>query len=540
MDKKSLGRVTQVDGNLFRIELNDSAGINNNGDTSTAMVGQIDSFISICQKKVHILANVTRTWEDTTAAGKVLYMECFPLGEIDENNTFSRGISEYPVTGATAYSVTRNEMQTLFSNNEDFQFSFGHLKNHPDIPVYLNPDNLFGRHLAILGQSGSGKSWTVASLIQKTIRSMPNAHIILLDLHGEYCWRDENRKLKGAFDSNVMRYIDARDLEIPYWLLTYSELIDLLIDRSDSGASTQIAYLREVLKVLRKQANTHISIERLSVDSPVYFSLTELVKHFKHANELQTDFGKTKGPLFGQFDDFLVKLQSKLNDARYDFLFRPKRRRDSDSLESLLRDFVGLTEPRRQVSVIDLSPIPSDIRPIVAAQLGRLAFEFNYWNPHRERFPLQLICEEAHAYIPRDDDPRYRGTKLAMERIAKEGRKYGVGLTVVSQRPHELSETILSQCSNYLCMRLTNPDDQSYVRSLVPEGEDKLTHTLSSLGRGEALILGEATPLPARFQVDRPSPAPNSQDADYFNQWKENVEDIDVAKIVHMWRNQQR
>lgn len=540
MDKKSLGRVTQVDGNLFRIELNDSAGINNNGDTSTAMVGQIDSFISICQKKVHILANVTRTWEDTTAAGKVLYMECFPLGEIDENNTFSRGISEYPVTGATAYSVTRNEMQTLFSNNEDFQFSFGHLKNHPDIPVYLNPDNLFGRHLAILGQSGSGKSWTVASLIQKTIRSMPNAHIILLDLHGEYCWRDENRKLKGAFDSNVMRYIDARDLEIPYWLLTYSELIDLLIDRSDSGASTQIAYLREVLKVLRKQANTHISIERLSVDSPVYFSLTELVKHFKHANELQTDFGKTKGPLFGQFDDFLVKLQSKLNDARYDFLFRPKRRRDSDSLESLLRDFVGLAEPRRQVSVIDLSPIPSDIRPIVAAQLGRLAFEFNYWNPHRERFPLQLICEEAHAYIPRDDDPRYRGTKLAMERIAKEGRKYGVGLTVVSQRPHELSETILSQCSNYLCMRLTNPDDQSYVRSLVPEGEDKLTHTLSSLGRGEALILGEATPLPARFQVDRPSPAPNSQDADYFNQWKENVEDIDVAKIVHMWRNQQR
>jgi DNA helicase HerA-like ATPase len=361
-----------------------------------------------------------------------------------------------------------------------------------------------------------------------------------MDLHGEYCWKTEDNKLKAAFDNNVMRYVDARDLEIPYWLLTYSELIDLLIDREDPGASTQIAYLREVLLVLRKKANTHLDIERLSVDSPVFFSLPELYMHFKKANEQQTDFGKTKGALFGQFDEFLVKLQSKLNDARYDFLFKPKRRTSSESLETLLKDFTGLTEPKRQVTVVDLSPVPSDVRPVVAAQLGRLAFEFNYWNPKRKDFPLQLICEEAHNYIPREHATKYHGARISMERIAKEGRKYGVGLTVVSQRPHELSETVLSQCSNYICMRLTNPDDQTYVRSLVPEGETDLVNTLSSLARGEALILGEAIPLPTRFQVTAPSPTPNSQDADYYSEWSTEPFDLDVAKIVDNWRRQTR
>ncbi len=540
MEKTLIGHVMEVDGNRFRIRLLDSAAKLKGSDASNSEIGQIDSFIAIRQHNVTILASVLRTWSQAACDGSGCFLDCAPLGQVDDNNVFFRGIQSYPVPSAEVFDVTLNEIQSLFSNNRKYNYSFGHLQNYPDIRAFLNPNFLLGRHLAILGQSGSGKSWTVTSLIQQTIKTMPNAHIILLDLHGEYGWYDQNRKLRGAFDASVMRYIDARDLEIPYWLLTYSELIDLLIDRRDAGASTQIAYLRDVLKVLRRNANKHLEIDGLSVDSPVFFPLPELVMHFKKANELQTDFGKTKGPLFGQFDDFLVKLQSKLNDSRYDFLFKPKRRKNSESLESLLKDFVGLTEPRRQVTVIDLSPIPSDIRPIVAAQLGRLAFEFNYWNPHRDRFPLQLICEEAHAYIPRDDDPRYRGTRLAMERIAKEGRKYGVGLTVVSQRPHELSETVLSQCSNFLCMRLTNPDDQNYVRSLVPEGEDKLTQTLSSLGRGEGLILGEATPLPARVQIDIPSPPPNSQDADFFNHWRESQDEVDVANIVHMWRSQQR
>ncbi len=543
MESTLIGHVTNIVSNRFTVNLltddNGYTPIVNVGQ-APVLVGQIGTHVSIQQRGVHVLASVNRTWEEVKDGEIHRYMECLPLGEVADDETFSRGINQYPITGAEVFLVTETEMQSLFSNNAVYNYSMGHLKNHPDVEVYLNPNPLFGRHLAILGQSGSGKSWTVATLLQKAVDIMPNAHVVLLDLHGEYCWRDEDHKLRGAFKSSIMRYVDARDLEIPYWLLSYSELIDLLIDRSDPGASTQIAYLREVLLILRKQANEDLDVQRLSVDSPVYFSLDDLLAHFKQANEMQTDFGKNKGPLYGQFDEFLVKLQSKLNDARYDFLFRPKRRTSSDTLESLLRDFTGLTEPKRQITVVDLSPVPSDVRPVVAAQLGRLAFEFNYWNPQRRHFPIQLVCEEAHAYIPREENTQYKGTRVAMERIAKEGRKYGVGLTVVSQRPHELSETVLSQCSNYLCLRLTNPDDQEYVRSLVPEGEENLVNILSALGRGEALILGEAIPLPTRFQINTPSPVPNSHDADYFTEWSSEAIDIDVAQIVDRWRRQKR
>jgi len=543
MENLLIGHLVKVEGNQFTVKLiSDEEGYNplvSTGSSAT-LVGQIGSHVSIQQSGVHVLATVISTWESSDDDEISRFLNCMPLGEIDNNEQFSRGINQYPITQADVFLVTEAELQSLFSSNADYGFSMGHLGNHSDVQVYMDPNPLFGRHLAILGQSGAGKSWTVASLLQNTVQTMPNAHIVLLDLHGEYCWRDENNKLKGAFSPSVMRYVDARDLEIPYWLLTYAEIIDLLIDRTDPGASIQIAFLREVLMTLRKEANEGLGYDRLSVDSPVYFSIDDLFLHFKNANEQQMDFGKTKGALFGQFDEFLVKLQSKLNDARYDFLFRPKRRKNSDSLEGLLRDFTGLTEPKRQITVIDLSPVPSDVRPVVAAQLGKLAFEFNYWNPRRKEFPIQLVCEEAHAYIRRDNDEKFKGTRIAMERIAKEGRKYGVGLTVVSQRPYELSETVLSQCSNYICMRLTNPDDQQYVRSLVPEGQSDLVSILSALGRGEALALGEAIPLPTRFQVEAPSPTPNSHDADFFNEWSGEPFEVNVADIVDRWRRQIR
>lgn len=541
MQNPAIGTLTRVEGNCFTMRLaKPDVPAQNVSGGQRQLTGQVGSFVSIIQPGVHVLATITSTWCNEEQEPSRCYCFCQPLGELVENKRFSRGISQYPVTGAEVYPVSDSELKAIFNKNAKFGFSLGPLLKYPQHEVYLDPNALFGRHLALLGQSGSGKSWTVTSLIQQALRAMPNAHIVLLDLHGEYCWRDGHQSLKAAFEPSMMRYVDARDLEIPYWLLTYAELIDLLIDRTDPKAATQIAFLREVLLTLRKQANEHLGIDRLSVDSPVYFSLKDLLLHFKKANEQQSDFGKTKGALYGQFDEFLVRLQSKLNDARYDFLFRPKRRLNSESLENLLRDFSGLSNPKRQITVIDLSPIPGDVRPVVAAQLGKLAFEFNYWNPRRMAFPLQLICEEAHAYIPRDNDNRYRGTRIAMERIAKEGRKYGVGLTVVSQRPHELSETVLSQCSNFICMRLTNPDDQIFVRSLVPESQADLVSTLSSLGRGEALVMGEAVPLSVRFQVRPPSPPPNSQDADFFNAWTSEPFELDVAQIIDRWRKQIR
>jgi DNA helicase HerA-like ATPase len=406
--------------------------------------------------------------------------------------------------------------------------------------VCLDPAALFGRHSAILGQSGAGKSWTVTNLLQRAVKVMPNAHIILLDLHGEYSWKDRDDKRHYAFDKEIVRHIDARELEMPYWLMTFGELVDLFIDRTDDNASTQIAFLRDSVFALRNKANKNLEIGNLSVDSPVYFSLETLYEHFDEANKMTTSFGKEKGPLAGQFDQFLMRLESRMNDVRYNFMLKPKQRTTSDSLSGLLRDFVGLGDPKAPLTIIDLSTIPFDVRPTVSAQVGRLAFEFNYWNPRYREFPLLLVCEEAHAYIPRDNDPRYEGTRQSMQRIAKEGRKYGVGLAVVSQRPNELSETVLAQCSTFICMRLTNPDDQEYVRKLVPEAERDLIEVLSSLGRGEALAMGEATPLPTRVQFFKPSPVPNSSDVDFYQHWISGPQDLDIDDIVDRWRRQDR
>lgn len=216
------------------------------------------------------------------------------------------------------------------------------------------------------------------------------------------------------------------------------------------------------------------------------------------------------------------------------------KNKTSASLEALLRDFVGLGEPKRQVTVIDLSPVPVDLRPVISAQIGRLAYEFNYWNPRRHEFPLLLVCEEAHQYIPRESDTRFVGTRRSMERIAKEGRKYGVTLCIVSQRPTELSETVLAQCGNYLCLRISNADDQEYVRRLLPEGAKNLADRLASLRRGEVLAVGDAALLPTRIQVDLPDPPPASSDAPFSRSWMNGPDDLDVADIIDRWWRQVR
>ncbi len=363
---------------------------------------------------------------------------------------------------------------------------------------------------------------------------MTRAHIILLDLHGEY---------GQAFTREEGRCIPANELEIPYWLMTFAELCDLLIDRSEATAHNQIAFFRDTVNALKQSEGQQLGISRTTVDTPIHFSLDELRTAVDTKNREMVPGSSNRdkqGPLFGNFDRFLMRLDSRLNDIRYDFLLKPQTRNNSQSLEGLLRDFVGLSDGGRRITVIDLSPVPFDVRPTVTAQIGRLVFEFNYWNPDYREFPILLVGEEAHGYIRRDDDTLFEGARKSMERIAKEGRKYGIGLMVVSQRPHELSETVLSQCGTFICLRMTNPDDQNYIRKLVPVAERDLVGILAGLRRGEALVLGEAAALPARVLIDPPTRKPQSDDVDFLDKWTNGPQDIDVAEVVRHWRNQER
>lgn len=527
------------------------------------LIGQIGSYVKIAQGDIKILCILTRMSEqekltpltqgETSAESVRLsyaqrIVNLVPIGSINEEGVFERGVSTYPTTGAQVHAVGSGDIDIMFSKFRSKGYDVGTLSSHPTLSVCLDPTSLFGRHFTILGQTGAGKSWTVANLIQRAVAVMPKAHIIILDLHGEYSWIGDDHVRHSAFSDEMYRYVDARELEIPYWLMTYAELCDLLIDKTEFSAHNQIAAFRDAVNDLKAAEGKKLGLVRTTLDTPIFFDLIELRKIVESKNGMVPNAKKDGlkiGTLTGAFDNFLMRLDSRLDDVRYDFLLKPKKRTSSNTLAPMLRDFVGLGDPtkpetKRPVTVIDLSSVPFDVRPTVAAQIGRLAFEFNYWNPQYRDFPLLLICEEAHAYIPRESQSQFSGSRKSMERIAKEGRKYGVGLGVVSQRPHEVSETVLSQCGTFLCLRITNPGDQSYVRSLVPEAERDLVDILAGLGRGDALVLGEAVPLPTRLHFHKPSPPPNSEDIDFYNKWKDGPDDIDVDEIVNRWRRQER
>jgi hypothetical protein len=547
-----IGHILDVQGSMFLADIiEEEEGVTPTvtiGDEDI-VVGRLGSYVRVEQGSLRVIAMVTRMTETEKIPTGLLgvaepdqdhepiaarTMKLVPIGSLNQDGEFERGISQYPTTGAEVHVVPGGDLGVMFRKFQEKAYDVGIVSSNPSMRVYLDPSPLFGRHCAILGQTGAGKSWTVASLLQKAVRLMPRAHVILLDLHGEY---------KNAFAQEQSRVVNAVELEMPYWLLTFAELCDLLIDRSEYSAHNQLAVFRHAVNDLKAEEGPRIGLERTTLDTPIFFDLAGVRTRIEAANGMvmSPSSGRPiQGPLTGAFDNFLMRLDSRLSDVRYDFLLRPRLRTESASLEPLLRDFVGLGTQRTPITVIDLSPVPFDVRPTVTAQIGRLAFEFNYWNPRYSEFPILLVCEEAHAYIKRESDIQFEGARRSMERIAKEGRKYGVGLTMVSQRPHELSETALSQCGTFICLRMTNPDDQEYTRKLVPEAERDLVNILAGLRRGEALVLGEAAPIPTRVLLDPPNPAPRSDDVDFYTQWREGPEDLDVAEIVDRWRRQTR
>jgi DNA helicase HerA-like ATPase len=497
--------------------------------------------VIVRQSGNNILAVVERIWQEYVAGAQPLsLMRLVPLGEVAESGEFQRGVRHFPGPSAEVSLAPSSVLSRAFGKFADTGFRAGQLSGDAPVDIFIDADTFFGRHAAILGQTGAGKSWTVTSLVQSALLKFPQAHIIILDLQGEYAYKPEIINSHHPFNKEKMRSIPADELEVPYWLLTYAELIELLIDPDDENAAVQAAHLRSTMLKLKEEANKDLDIGRITVDSPVYFSMDELYQEFHKANVETSDFGKTKAPLHGKFDQLLVRLQSFFNDTRYHFMLKPKKRVTSKSLSGLMADLVGLGRPGANVTVLDLSSVPVDVRPFVTAQVGRLVFEFNYWNPHCKEFPIFLVCEEAHEYIPRSDIAMYRRSRRSMERIAKQGRKYGVGICVVSQRPHELSETVLAQCGTFVCLRMANPDDQEYVRSLVPDSARGTFAALPALGGGEAIIMGDGAPMPVRVQITMPNPPPNSSNIDFSGRWRRGSANLSVEKLVELWRKQIR
>ena len=482
-------------------------------------------------------------------------IEANPLGIIKDGE-FVRGGDSIAIPPKKVEPAKVNEIKKIYeqSISSEESFVFSSLSSNKSIKIPVNGNKFFNKHIAIVGSTGSGKSHTLATIIQNAVTEkkgdfeLNNSHVIIFDIHSEY---------KAAFPKSNL--IDTKNLVLPYWMLNSDELQELFLD-TDSNDHNQRYIFKEAVVDQRKinYKGTEEEKSKVHFDSPLYFDINEVLDFAKSKNNEIIDTGEvyasgakkgqpktTQGSLHGKLTNFVNRLENKINDKRLDFLLGDRAKKIT--FEETLANLIGYkSEASYNVTVIDLSGVPFEVLSITVSLISRILFEYGYFykrlrsekNPDEKinnDIPLLLVYEEAHKYVPTSDLVKYRASKTSIERIAKEGRKYGVTLLLASQRPSEISETIFSQCNNFIAMRLTNPTDQNYVKRLLPDTLGKLIDTMPSLKAGEGLLIGESIILPSIVQIDKCKSPPSSNDIPYWELWKEEWRNLSMDEIKKEW-----
>lgn len=491
-------------------------------------------------------------------------------------DSFKRSIHVVPDIDAECFCI-EGEMLTSFmeavarnnrETNDENKLVIGRYTIDDEAKAYLNGDKFFQRHALVVGSTGSGKSWTVAKILEQ-VSSLTNGSAILFDLHGEY---SEIEK-KGVVQYRVASPQAAKEAEglsekviyTPYWLLKYEDMIEMLVDASDNNAHNQASAVSLLVRLAKEKflLDEDKQID-FTVDSPIPYEIrgdsdkieTDSVtgeitgsvdgllaglKIMNSAKDCSSSKAGKAGPYNGKFDRLIPRLENKLSDKRLSFMFScPASTFSYDYLAELCHALIS-TKEDNLVKIIDLSEVPSDILPLITSLLARIVFELQQWTPKEGRHPVSIFCDEAHLYIPNSNETGIEKSSLRLfERIAKEGRKYGVSLTIVSQRPSEVNRTVLSQCNNFIAMRLTNPDDQNIIKRLFPDNLEGFANTLPTLDVGEALVVGDAVLLPTRIRVDKPEPKhqPTSQTIKFWSEWAKKTAPCVIDDSVEAWRRQ--
>ncbi|ANF57730.1 ATP-binding protein [Halotalea alkalilenta] len=475
----------------------------------------------------------------------------------NKENVFRRTLESVPEIDANCFSLEGDNltgfMRTLSSIAADKNsLTLGRYTLDEHAVAYLNGNKFFQRHAFIGGSTGSGKSWTTARIIEQMER-LDSANAIIFDLHGEYSplVGDGIQQLKvaGPADVESARTLDEGIVFLPYWLLSYEALVSMFVDRSDQNAPNQAMIMaREINQAKRKYLEDRNYVDILShftVDSPVPFDLKELLARL---NSINTEMvagarGDKQGEFYGKLARMISRLENKISDRRLGFLFSGGEDvLDFSWLNKLSANLVGCTSENNiaGIKIVDFSEVPSDILPLIVSLVARVAFSIQQWTPSELRHPIALLCDEAHLYIPQRSmaDSANNISIDIFERIAKEGRKYGLSLVVISQRPSEVNKTILSQCSNFISMRLTNAEDQGVIKKLLPDSLGGFGDILPTLDTGEALMVGDASLLPSRIRVDEPANRPNSGTVDFWDEWQAPVEEHRLTAAIDNWRKQ--
>jgi uncharacterized protein len=492
----------------------------------------------------------------------------------EKKNTFTRAVFSLPEINRPVFPIEEKSLENFMGIISDSSKGYGaaplkvgtYTLDGKAI-AYIDGDKLFQRHAALLGSTGSGKSFTVASILEQASQ-LDHANIVLLDLHGEYSSLEfaSHYRIAGVGDLGI-EGSDA--LFLPFWLLTYDEMKSVFVDRSGDNAPNQALALMDSVTELKKRAIENLGksalLDGFTVDTPVPYRLEDLVDALDHKNDEAFDTGEVyqsgarkgqakteKGPLNGKLSRFLIRLKTKMADRRYGFMYQPPSSyQEYEALHVLATKMLGTGRSSSGkltgIKVIDFSEVPSDLLPIVIGLVGRLIYQIQFWSDPGangdSRHPVSIVCDEAHLYLPTQvgaSGPMERRALENFERIAKEGRKYGVGLFVVSQRPSDVSTTILSQCSNIISLRLANKTDQAVVRQLLPESLEGLMEVLPTLDIGEAVVVGDATLLPTRIKMGMPTFRPRSATIAFWQRWNMPKAPVDLIKAVENMRFQSR
>jgi ABC-type dipeptide/oligopeptide/nickel transport system ATPase component len=537
-----IGRIRTVGSSVATITVNKSLIRNN--QLQLAQIGTILKIITAQSIVVAMVSSLKIGAADEEGMSDGCLAQLNILGEITTNETtrttkFFRGVRSFPVLGEAVYNMSPQELTLIFNRENETCIEVGRLQQDNSIVAKVRVDDLLSKHFAIIGSTGSGKSCTVALVLQAILNENPMGHVVLFDPHNEY---------SKSFGDRA-EVIDQESLDLPLWMFDFVETCELLCSEIEDQAREETEILHDLLLKAKRlydrslqtgNLSTQVKIDdieaelqratHISLDSPVPYRIRDVSKLIEH------EMGKLDNSNnLAPYKRLNRRIATLIADPRYKFIF--KNQASPRPIEDIVGRIFRLPVNGKPISCLDFSGIPSEALNIVVSVVSRLAFELATWS--ERKLPILLVCEEAHRYIPRDKSLGFHSTRRIIGRIAKEGRKYGVSLGIISQRPSELEPSTLSQCSTIFSMRLSNEMDQNFVRAAVPDGAAELLSFLPSLGTAETMVFGESVNLPMRVILNTLAEEyrPHSSSAQFTDLWKKDIATPELmAKVFDRWR----
>jgi DNA helicase HerA-like ATPase len=553
----AIGRIIEVDGAHLVAELDpEVSDLSRVYAGETYAIGQFGSIVRVHYGRKILYALVSRLRmkaEFEAERGialpasedeRIIEADLFGEGEWILGGTaqewgleFERGVATFPLPQQTLYLTPKNELRAIYGSHGDSPvIEIGNHVGAGNAPCYADLNELLGKHTAILGSTGSGKSATAAALVHSILERKQgaeydtwNPRIVILDPHNEYA---------SAFPRSSRLSTSDGSLQLPYWLLNLQETLDLLVGKAEFVATSQSNIVKAALLQARVAGACSLKLDpaKITVDSPVPYSINRLRELIDIERQKFTP--SKQDPHLS----ILAKLEVLLGDARLAFLMEEWQEVMGDPFPEVMGALIG---GDTEVRVIDLSGVPNEVAGVCSAVVARSLFSLKVWQSpaQREKTPILLVCEEAHRYVPNRGEAQYEAAKEAIRRIAKEGRKYGIALLIVSQRPSEVEATVLSQCNSWIVLRITNDADMNHVRGILPDSMAGLVKTLSSLRRREAIFVGQAAAIPSRIRIRKleESQLPKSQDVNFDAGWQHPaITAMDLEALATNWRYQGR